>query len=92
MAYAPVVLARYFEEKDPEKEKEVFREETLRRWQRRGHHVVMDSLLSRNTDQSLPSSWSGLLFPEMHLFSPPPLLHVPPHKRYLFDVLHTNLG
>lgn len=45
MAYAPAV-ARWLEEKDPEKEKEVLGGETLRRWQKRGQYVITDSLLS----------------------------------------------
>ena len=45
MAFAPTV-AQWFEEKDPEKEKEVLGAETPGRWQGRGWYVIMDSPLS----------------------------------------------
>lgn len=42
MVYAPAV-ARYFEEMDPEEEKEkaVFKQETSKRWQRKDHHKYL---------------------------------------------------
>lgn len=58
VVYAPAV-ARYFEEKDPEeeKEKEIFRDEASRRWQRKGHHKSLQIHFSvRNTELSPPSS------------------------------------
>lgn len=47
MTAAPVV-AKYFGEMDPEeeKEKEVFKQETSRRGQKKGHHEPTDSFLS----------------------------------------------